>query len=762
MIDPKNPRTLYANQGGRIYKSEDGGANWNLLSRVPGDSETELFIDPITTTTLYTKNRDGIFFKSADGGMSWKTVNPGNTGESSGSIRAFAIDPANPSTLYASTSRPESSDVFVAKLNAAGTALVYWTWFGGAGAEASSSIAVDAGGNVSVAGGTGSLDFPLVNAAQTAPGSSVSGFVARLNASGSELIYSTYLGDGVRRLAGDAPGNTYVAGVVKSPEFPVTQGAFQTIYKGSGDGFVAKLNPAGALLYATYLGGGASDEATCIAIDGGGNAYVAGQTASDDFASTPGAFRFSDKGIFVVKLNASGSALLYSARLGTAAVSDIAVDSPGNAYVTGTTDGVNPFPTTPGALQQTASSYRNLFVTKLNAGGTDLIYSALLGSLGHGSRGGFGGSSGIAVDSAGNAYVTGSTVLNGFPITSDAAQTDSFAGQCRLSPGTPPFPIYCTDAFVSILNASGSALLYSTYLGGREHDSGGDIAVDAAGAVYVVGSTSSTDFPVTSGSFQTSFAGERKEFIAKFVPGGAGNRVTSASAASFRGGEIAPDSIVAAFGSKLATATAGAATIPLPDTLEGTTARVRDSAGGMFTAPLFFVSPAQVNYLMPAGTARGDAAVTITSGGNVISSGTIKIVPVAPGIFAADASGQGIAAAVVLRVRQDGSQRFEPVVRFDTAENRFVAIPIDLGVETDQVFLLLFGTGIRFRNAVSAVNVKVSGVETPVNFAGAQGTLVGVDQINARLPRTLAGKGEVDVVVTVDGKVANTTRVNIK
>jgi uncharacterized protein (TIGR03437 family) len=238
--------------------------------------------------------------------------------------------------------------------------------------------------------------------------------------------------------------------------------------------------------------------------------------------------------------------------------------------------------------------------------------------------------------------------------------------------------------------------------------------------------------------------------------------VASISAASFSGAELAADAIVAAFGSELATQTLAAPVTPLPTTLAGTTVRVRDSAGVERPAPLFFVAAGQVNYLMPAGTAAGAATVTITSGSGKLSLGAVRIAAVAPGLFTANANGQGVPAAVALRARGE-VQSFEPVARFDSAAGRFVTAPIDLGPEGDQVILLLFGTGIRGRSALAAVMCTIGGVSVPVSFAGVQGDLVGLDQLNVGLlPRALAGRGEVDLVLTVDGRAANTVRINIK
>jgi uncharacterized protein (TIGR03437 family) len=235
---------------------------------------------------------------------------------------------------------------------------------------------------------------------------------------------------------------------------------------------------------------------------------------------------------------------------------------------------------------------------------------------------------------------------------------------------------------------------------------------------------------------------------------------TNLSAASFIGTTLASQAIVAAFGSNLAIATQAAATLPLPTSLGNTTVTVIN-AGVERSAGLLFVSPAQVNYVLPAETGSDAATVVITSGDGSVATETIKIVDVAPGLFSANANGQGVAAAVALRVKSDGTQSYEPVAQFDTAQSKFVSRPIDLGQTTDQVFLVLFGTGIRGRSALSGVTASVGGIASEVIFAGPQGRFDGLDQVNLRLPRSLAGRGEIDVALMVDGKAANTVQVEV-
>jgi uncharacterized protein (TIGR03437 family) len=240
------------------------------------------------------------------------------------------------------------------------------------------------------------------------------------------------------------------------------------------------------------------------------------------------------------------------------------------------------------------------------------------------------------------------------------------------------------------------------------------------------------------------------------------NTMASVSAASYAGSQLARSSIVAAFGTGLATTTEVASSVPLPTQLAGTTLKVKDSANMERDASLFLVAPSQINYLIPPETAVGTATVSVINGVNSVATGTIQIASVAPGLFSANASGQGVAAAVILRVKADGTQSYEPIAQYDTAQNRFVSVPIDFGPETDQLFLLLFGTGIQGRSTMSAVTVSVGGTNSQALYAGPQGGYVGLDQVNLSLPRSLIGRGEVDIVLTIDNQPANIVRFNAR
>jgi Beta-propeller repeat len=404
----------------------------------------------------------------------------------------------------------------------------YSTYLGGSGEEGGSRIAVDSAGAAYVTGATTSTDFPTTAGAFDTSGDTSDAFVTKLNPAGSSLAYSTYLG-GTSRGIGDLPGDTglgievdsqgtaYVTGETTSDDFPTTAGALDTTLGGPVDAFVAKLNPAGSgLAYSTYLGGSSFDAGEGIALDATGAAYVTGysDSYSSDFPTTAGAFDTSPNGdvdAFVTKLNPVGSGLEYSTYLGGSASdfpggTSIAVDAAGAAYVTGFT--VSPdFPTAAGAFDtsynpgdgQDPLTGTEGFVTKLNPAGSGLAYSTYLG----GSA--FDAGLGIAVDAAGAAYITGNTLSVDFPTTAGAFDT-SFNG--------------FGDAFVTKLNPAGSALAYSTYLGGSTF--GNDIVVDSQGAAYVTGQTDSTDFPTTAGAFDTEFNGYLDAFVTKLNPAGTG------------------------------------------------------------------------------------------------------------------------------------------------------------------------------------------------------------------------------------------------
>jgi len=242
----------------------------------------------------------------------------------------------------------------------------------------------------------------------------------------------------------------------------------------------------------------------------------------------------------------------------------------------------------------------------------------------------------------------------------------------------------------------------------------------------------------------------------------ASSNLAVVSAASFSGFRQAPESIVSAFGVGLADQTAMATTLPLPTTLAGASLTVKGSSGTERIAPLFFVSPAQINFLIPKDTTSGLATLTVTKGSRIISQGAIQIDMVAPGLFSANSDGQGVASGIVVRSRADGAQTTERIAVFDSMQNKFVPSPIDLGPAGDQVFLVLFGTGVRYRSSLSAVSATIGDVNAEALYVGPAPGFEGLDQVNLRIPRSLAGRGEVEIAMIVDGKAANRMTCSIK
>jgi len=414
--------------------------------------------------------------------------------------------------------------------------LVYSTYLGGTDQDAMNAIAIDSTGAAYLTGQTESTNYPITPGVFRTTYSSA--FVTKLNSSGTALVYSSFLGgsggpsggDIGLSIAVDSSGDAYIAGSTYSTNFPATSGAYQTTNKAAANdgtnGFIAKVNPAGtSLLYATYLGGSLSDAATSIKVDSAGDAYVAGYAYSANFPTTTGAFQTTNKSApdygwnqFVTKLNPTGSALLYSTYIGgsgdysSAGNTQLAIDSSGDAYLAGIALSTD-FPTTSGAFQKTnnGNGRSNITLTKFNPTATALIYCTYFG----GSGSGYGDDSpnGLAVDSAGNAYFSGTTHETNLPVTSAAYQKSS----ASTAVGLPA-------AFVTKMNPAGSALVYSTYLGGSGGDIGMALAVDSSGDAYVSGSARSTDFPVTSNAYQStnvaSFYNGAVVFLTEFNPAG--------------------------------------------------------------------------------------------------------------------------------------------------------------------------------------------------------------------------------------------------
>jgi uncharacterized protein (TIGR03437 family) len=323
-----------------------------------------------------------------------------------------------------------------------------------------------------------------------------------------------------------------------------------------------------------------------------------------------------------------------------------------------------------------------------------------------------------------------------------------------------------TDGFISKFDPSGRSLLFSSLIGSTDgSDLGYDervtaLAIDATGGINLVGTALFNDFPILM-PFQANYGGGVSDaFLTRIstadLPG-----LAPVSAASYVGETLAPDSIIAIFGANLASGTRVAAALPLPSSLLETSVRVTDRLGIERIGGLFFVSPNQVNLHLPPGMATGPAQISLRTLQSAAGlSASIHIGRVAPALFTANADGRGAPAALVQRIRSDGSVSFEPVIQMNQPGS-FEPVAIDLGPETDAVYLILFGTGWRGGGANSSVTVRIDGEEVPVLYAGGQGEFVGLDQLNVRLPRQLMRRGEVTLTLEVDGLIANPVRISI-
>ncbi|MFN9337858.1 MAG: SBBP repeat-containing protein [Candidatus Kapaibacterium sp.] len=454
---------------------------------------------------------DPLVFSTYIGGSSFETGN-GIALDASGNIYVTGTTQStNFPTVSGSydVSANGSTDIFVSKFNASGTTLLYSTYIGGSNNDQSNDIAVDGSGNVYITGFTKSTNFPVTSGIfqNSYGGGSDDIFVTKLNSTGTSLVYSTFIGgsdqDIARGLALDASGNVFITGTTKSTNYDITSGVFQNTIAGDGDVFVTKVNSTGAaLLYSTYIGGTALDDANDIVIDGSGNAYITGYAVSTNYDVTAGVYQMAFGGsfffgdAFVTKVNPTGSALVFSTYLG--GFDDdfgqgIAIDASNNVYITGYTYSNNY--DLQSAFQSALSGTTDAVVTKLNSTGTALLYSTYIG--GSDEDVGFA----ISVNSNNQAIICGGTWSTDYDITSGSFQTTNNGNY---------------ECLVTMFSSAGNTLSYSSYFGGTVYDAAKNICLDNGGNPYITGSTESTNFDITSGVYQTTFAGGSDAFVTKF------------------------------------------------------------------------------------------------------------------------------------------------------------------------------------------------------------------------------------------------------
>ena len=675
-------------------------------------------------------------------------------------------------------------DAFVAKFSPAG-ALLYLTYLGGDWEDCALGLAVDRAGNAYITGFTTSPNFPTTTGALQTRNGGLGGsllirfgdaFITKLNPAGDQILYSTLLGgardDAGTSIAIDAAGNAYIAGVTQSVNFPVTDGAPQRRLAGiggqpsfprygmallqTGDAFVAKLNPAGsALVWSTYLGGPQDDLATSIAVDAASNVYVAGSTLSTDFPTTGGAYQRQYRGFdgdniffqfgdgFITKFNAAGTALLYSTFLGGRgddAILGLTVDAGGNAYVAGVTS-TRDLPTTANAYQRTYQGPRTLdfdidqllgdgFVAKLNPAGSGLVFLTYLGAETDD------GATAIALDPAGNIYVTGFTQSPGFPVTADASQAR--LGQPRGAGGGG-------DGFLVVLDPNATRLTFGTFIGGNRDDVALGVAVDAAGNAYVAGMATSPNLAGTPRVFQTALGGAADGFVARFSGFGAAANApvlrSVLNGASNAAGVVSPGMIFVGYGDLLGPTTLLGAALDANGRLATNRSDVVMRFDGS-PAPVVYVSAGQVSGVVPYNVAgKQTVQLTLEYQGRVSAPLTLRVADTVPALFSANSSGTGAAAAL----NQDGTfNSVTPaapesvVVLFGTGEGR-----TDPAVADGTVVAAIV-------RPVVPVTATMGGRAAEVLYAGsAPGNVAGLFQVNVKLPPGVSGN--VPVVVTVGG-----------
>ncbi len=390
-------------------------------------------------------------------------------------------------------------DVFVTKINPEGNSLVYSTFLGGDGDDYGYAIAVDSSGNAYITGYTESKDFPTKSPIQNRNYGGRDVFVAKINPEGNSLVYSTYLGgsnnDYGYKIAVDVSGSAYLVGTTYSTDFPSKNPIYG--YSGYYDVFITKINPEGnSLVYSSYFGGSNTDYGYGLAVDSSGNVYITGATYSSDFPlKNPIKGRAGLWDAFMVKINQEGGVVLstYLGGSDNDYGTGIVVDSLENVYLTGYTSSPD-FPTQ-NPIQESISGDYDLFITKISTRENNIVYSTFLG----GRSSDYG--RGIAIDSKGNIYITGETYSSNFPTQNPL----------QISNGG------YWDVFISKINTDGSAIVYSTYLGGSSNDYSNGIAVDSLGNAYITGYTSSSNFPTAVPLY--GYSNGYDAFVAKIEEG---------------------------------------------------------------------------------------------------------------------------------------------------------------------------------------------------------------------------------------------------
>lgn len=688
LLDPTSSSRLYVATGEGLYKSTNGGTSWDRIE-IGNNSIRAIALDSIRPSTLYA-GTDGGLFTSSDSGGTWSFAFCCGTGPGgSATVAAVATDPQRLCTVHAGG----ASGLY--KSEDCGR-----TWSQRSLANTVYALALDAAAPTILYAATDAGILQTVDGGKSwnAANRGIAGravYALAIDPRRPSTLYAGADSGGVSRSTDGGASWTQVNNGVGSAVVhalavnPVTSAVYAAGLDIGLDVFIAKLSPsASALLYSTYLGGVGHDIGHGIALDSAGNVYVTGQTTSSDFPASPTAFQ------------------AQCARSSSQPAAACSVDA---------------------------------YVVKLDTAGSAPAYSTYLG--GSGDDVGYS----IAVDSAGNAYVTGVTQSAGFP-TAKAIQ-GARAG--------------ARDAFVTKFNAAGSAVLFSTYLGGSGDDTGQDIAVDSAGNAYVIGTTVSPDFPTANPLMPANRAGSRgSAFVTKVTISPAVNPGGVLNGAGYKT-PVAAGSIVSLFGVDLASAARSAAGLPLPAALGDVTVRVNG-----VTAPLFFVSPAQINFLMPWEVlGQSQASVTVTVSGQTSAAQTVALAEHAPGVFSANSRGTGQGAILIAATGELAA----PAGSVPGAAAR----PVNRG-EHISIFCTGLGDvsnrpagGAPAPNAPLSIttatpNAIIGGVAAPMSFSGLSPGFAGLYQVNVQVPDGVRAGDDVPVLLTIGGVSSNAVTIAVR
>ncbi len=723
-ILPSINTTIYAAYAGSddnllgIFRSTDGGTTWNRLTspQTAGQANYNLAlaVDPADANIVYygtaanSVNNGGTFFRSTNGGQTWTDLSRGD-----GSVGLHAdthtivVSPADRNILFT------GNDGGVWRTaNAAGNSVVWKSLNPTLNITQFQSIALHPTNPNFVIGGTqdngtnrftGQLSWDMIRGGD--------GGFALIDQSNPQVLYHTFFNQS------NAGGERAQIG----PEISLNGGSTWT--------------RRGCFGCSTQLGNFNPADRVAFYAPMAAHTGFTGQNGNVLYFGTYRLYRTTDQGVTWTGLGASGDGFGADLTKGSGRLSAIAAH-PNRAnneelVWVGASDGAVQFTVNAGAVS--SATFTNVTKAPLpNRFVTDIALDP-------------GNSQRAVVTFSGFNSVTPSTPGHIF-LTINRGQTWT-----DISGNLPDVPV----TSVAMNPNDANTIYIGTDLGVFQTTNGGGIWERMGNGMPRVAA-----FMVRyQAASNTLFAATHGRGVYRLTTS---RPLGTVSAASFSASAIASESIVAAFGTGLATRTEIATILPLPTVLAGTRVVVRDSAGVERLSPLFFVASTQINFLIPAGTAAGSATLTITSDDGIISTGTVQVSTVAPSLFAANASGRDVPAGFALRITGNGGQINEPIHRFDSAQSKFVPVPIDVGVPGNQVFLILFGTGIRFRSSLSAVTANIGGTTVSVQYAGPQGDFVGLDQLNILLPSSLAGRGEVDLTLTADGRMSNTLRINIK